>query len=252
MAGWVRKHVCAAFEKLFSRTISKKVCSWSKSTTTQQRRCFASRPGPPCVLPPGGRARKNPVPLGRRARLAFTVITIAPAFRVCPDPFQAHCLDWKMRSGEPGLARWCATSMWRVLLFQALDGLRIRSGGAVRPWREWNRTVSPTPLSCHMTHRRFWGVETEANGRAKECRSVSLSAVGRVKGSHWPGFDRTIVPTPRPRLTVIDGTGPRACARGYYPCPLPGAGSGFPIFVSHTTTTRTTPAETAVSEPMLY
>src|SRR5487761_1902872 len=30
-AGWVRKHDCAALEKLFRRTISRKVWSWSRS-----------------------------------------------------------------------------------------------------------------------------------------------------------------------------------------------------------------------------
>ena len=49
--------------------------------------------------------------------------------------------------------------MWGVLLFQALDGLRIRSGGAVRSWREWNRTVSSTPVrrcsSFLSAHPRF-------------------------------------------------------------------------------------------------
>jgi hypothetical protein len=33
MAGWLRKQVCAALEKLFSRTTSRNVCSWSRSMT---------------------------------------------------------------------------------------------------------------------------------------------------------------------------------------------------------------------------
>ena len=61
---------------------------------------------------------------------------------------------------------------------------------------------------------RFGGVKAEAGKQAKEVSKCQPSAGERVKGSHWPGFDRTIVPK----------WGPRACARGYYPRPLSGGG----------------------------
>ena len=54
---------------------------------------------------------------------------------------------------------------------------------------------------------RFGGVKAEAGKQAKQVSKCQPSAGERVKGSDWPGFDRTVVPTPRPGLTVVYGTG---------------------------------------------
>ena len=76
-----------------------------------------------------------------------------------------------------------------------------------------------------MAHRRFRGVEVEAGGEAKEASKCQSSAGGKGESCLLAGSHRTVVPTPRPGLIVIYGTGPRACARGYYPRPRPGAES---------------------------
>ena len=66
--------------------------------------------------------------------------------------------------------------MWSVLLFQALDGLRIRSGGVVRPWREWESNgLSYAPCM-------FISVGREAAMRHPGPKAIDLGVWGRAPG----------------------------------------------------------------------